>query len=157
MQGIKIIAVGRLKEKYLIDAQGEYLKRISRFCPVETKEIGEQRLPPEPSVAEIATVLKKEAVEITAAIPAGYAVAALCIEGKGYDSEGFSRLITGEGQNRIAFVIGGSNGLDGELKKSAGYRISMSGMTFPHHLARIMLLEQIYRGYMIDAGTKYHK
>ena len=157
MQGIRIIAVGRLKEEYFARAQGEYIKRISRFCPIDIKEIPGERLPDDPSPAQIAAALKKEAAAVRGQIPPGYAAAALCVEGKSYDSAGFASLLTGEAKSRIAFIVGSSYGLDMELEACADHRISMSLMTFPHHLARIMLLEQIYRGYMIDSGGRYHK
>lgn len=157
MQGIRLVAAGKLKERFLISAQNEYLKRISRFTPLEIRELAEERLPENPSRSEIEAALKREAALIRGEIPSGSVTAALCKEGKMYDSEGFSELLTGDMRGRLVFVIGSSFGLDEGFKGEAPLRISMSEMTFPHHLARIMLLEQIYRGFMIDTGGRYHK
>jgi len=157
MRGIRLIAAGKLKERFFISAEEEYVKRISRFSPVEIKEIAEERLPESPSGAEIEAALRREAALIRGAIPPQSVVAALCVEGEALDSGGFSALLTGDMRGRLAFVLGSSYGLDEGFKRRADLKISMSKMTFPHHLARIMLLEQIYRGFMIDSGGRYHK
>jgi 23S rRNA (pseudouridine1915-N3)-methyltransferase len=160
MLQIKLICVGKLKESFYADASKEYLKRLSAFCKIEIEEVPETRLSDSPSRAEIDAAMKAEAEAISGKIPKGAAVIALCIEGTETDSVGFAgrlgRLAT-EGESRLAFIIGGSNGLHPDIKARAKEMLSMSRMTFPHHLARIMLLEQIYRGFMIQGGGKYHK
>jgi 23S rRNA (pseudouridine1915-N3)-methyltransferase len=160
MQQIKLICVGKLKESFYADASKEYLKRLSAFCKIEIDEVPEARLPDNPSPAEIDAALKVEADAIAGRITKGSAVIALCIEGTETDSRGFAdrlgQLAVG-GASRLCFVIGGSNGLHPEVKAGAKLLLSMSRMTFPHHLARIMLLEQVYRGFMILGGGKYHK
>lgn len=160
MLGIKLITVGKLKERYYIDAVGEYQKRLTSYCRLELEQLDETRLPDSPSGREIENALDREARRIIKQIPQGSAVIAMCIEGKSYSSEEFARLLSGfadSGRSRLCFVVGGSYGLSESFKKSADIRLSMSEMTFPHHLARIMLIEQIYRGFMILEGTKYHK
>lgn len=159
MQRITIICVGKLKEKFYAAAVDEYRKRLSRFCKLEILELPENRLPEDPSPAEIRQALASEAELITSKLPHG-ALIALCIEGKELSSvalaEKMESLATA-GFSQLTFLIGGSCGLDEDLKQKADLRLSMSPMTFPHHLARVMLLEQIYRAYQIQAGTKYHK
>jgi len=120
----------------------------------------EIRLPSEPSQADISLALKKESVAIEAAIPKGAAIIAMCVEGKGISSEGLAKKLNDlsvSGVSKLCFIIGGSFGLSHELKAKADLRMSMSAMTFPHHLARVMLLEQIYRAFKIAEGGKYHK
>ena len=160
MQRITILCVGKLKEKFYLDAAAEYVKRLSRFCKLEIIELPEQRLPQTPSEGEIAQALDREAALIESRIWPGAAVIAMCVEGKPMSSEQladyFSRL-TVSGTSKICLLIGGSCGLSERVKQRAALRLSMSPMTFPHHMARIMLLEQIYRACQIAAGTKYHK
>ena len=139
---------------------GGYVKRLQRFCKLELVELPESRLPESPSPAEVQRALAAEAVAIRERLPKGGAVIALCIEGKPCPSVELSRRmeeLAVAGKTQLTFLIGGSVGLDESLKRQADWRLSMSPMTFPHHLARIMLLEQIYRAYQISAGTKYHK
>ncbi len=160
MQKITIICVGKLKEKFYIEAAAEYVKRLQRHCDLALIELPETRLGDQPSLAEIRQALSGEAELIRQKIPKGSAVTALCIEGKSCDSETLSRHLAEfalAGRSGVTFLIGGSFGLDDTLKKQADWRLSMSPMTFPHHMARIMLLEQVYRAYQIAAGTKYHK
>lgn len=160
MQKITIICVGKLKEKFYIEAAAEYVKRLQRHCDLALIELPETRLGDHPSDAEIRQALSGEAELIRQKIPKGSAVTALCIEGKSCDSETLSRHLAEfalAGRSGVTFLIGGSFGLDDTLKKQADWRLSMSPMTFPHHMARIMLLEQVYRAYQIAAGTKYHK
>ncbi len=160
MQRITVICVGKLKEKFYLEAAAEYQKRLSRFCRLEVAELPEQRLRDAPSPGEIEQALAREAEQIRGKLPAGAAVVALCIEGELRSSEALAQFLaeTGNrGQSALAFVIGSSNGLHPSLKAAAQLRLSMSPMTFPHHLARIMLLEQLYRGYQILEGGKYHK
>ena len=160
MQKVTILCVGKLKEKFYIDAAAEYVKRLQRLCRLEIVELPESRLPDEPSPAEIRRALQAEAAAIREKLPKGGALVAMCIEGKPCSSEELSRRLADfgvQGKTQITFLIGGSVGLDEELKRQADWCLSMSPMTFPHHMARIMLLEQIYRAYQIAGGAKYHK
>ena len=160
MQRVTVLCVGKLKEKFDLEAAAEYVKRLQRFCKLELVELPESRLPESPSPAEVQRALAAEAVAIRERLPKGGAVIALCIEGKPCSSVELSRRmeeLAVAGKTQLTFLIGGSVGLDESLKQQADWQLSMSPMTFPHHLARIMLLEQIYRAYQISAGTKYHK
>ena len=160
MQKVSIICVGKLKEKFYLEAAAEYCKRLQRHCKLEIIELPESRLNESPSPAEIKKALATEAVAIREKLPKGGAVIAMCIEGKTCSSEELSRRMVDfavTGKTQLTFLIGGSVGLDEELKRQADWRLSMSPMTFPHHMARVMLLEQIYRAYQIEQGTKYHK
>ena len=160
MQRVSIICVGKMKEKFYIDAAAEYVKRLSRFCKVEVIELPEDRLPESPSQAQINGALAKEAEMIRGKLPAGACIIAMCVEGKTRSSEELAKLMAdsaSQGGSHLVFLIGGSFGLHPSVKELAAVKLSMSPMTFPHHLARVMLLEQIYRGYQINAGSKYHK
>lgn len=160
MQSVTILCVGKLKEKFYADACAEYQKRLQRFCRLTLLELPEERLPDEPSEAQIAAALDKEADAILDKLPRGGSVVALCIEGKALSSVQLSETMSrwaSQGVSQLTFLIGGSFGLSKRVKQRAELRLSMSPMTFPHHLARVMLLEQIYRAYQIQAGTKYHK
>ena len=160
MQRVTVLCMGKLKEKFYIDAAAEYVKRLQRHCKLELIELPEQRLPDDPSPAEIQKALRAEGDAIREKLPKGGAVIALCIEGKPCSSQELSRRMADfgvQGKTQLTFLIGGSVGLDEDLKRRADWRLSMSPMTFPHHMARIMLLEQIYRAYQIADGTKYHK
>ena len=159
MQKVSILCVGKLKEKFYRDAVEEYSKRLQRFCKLEITELPETRLPEDPSPAEIKRALAAEANAIRQKLEGG-AVVAMCIEGQTCSSEALSKKLAAfalEGKSKVTFLIGGSFGLDETLKKQADWRLSMSPMTFPHHLARVMLLEQIYRACQIAEGTRYHK
>lgn len=158
MLEVKLICIGKLKEKYWRDAVAEYAKRLSAFCRFSIVELNEARLPQNPSEAEIARALEEEAKAISASVGRS-AVYALCIEGKMLSSEKLAAELEAAavgGASSVVFVIGSSHGLH-ESAKALGKRISMSPMTFPHQLARVMLCEQIYRAFSINAGTKYHK
>lgn len=160
MQRVMLICVGKMKERFYIDAAAEYVKRLGRYCRLEIVELPEQRLPEDPAPAEIQRALAKEAASIRTRVPPASALVALCIEGKQRSSEELAQLlgeVTRSGEKCLVFLIGGSSGLDEELKREAWVRLSMSPMTFPHHLARVMLLEQLYRGFQINEGGKYHK
>ena len=159
MQRITVLCVGKLKEKFYADAAAEYCKRLSRYCKIEVTELPETRLPEDPSPAEIKKALAAEATAIRQKLEGG-AVVAMCIEGQTCSSEALSKKLAAfalEGKSKVTFLIGGSFGLDETLKKQADWRLSMSPMTFPPHLARVMLLEQIYRACQIAEGTRYHK
>jgi 23S rRNA (pseudouridine1915-N3)-methyltransferase len=152
--------VGKLKEKFYADAAAEYAKRLSRYCKLTIRELPEERLPEHPSQAQIDAALAKEADAIREKLPAGACVVAMCIEGQMRSSDELAALVRtweSNGSKHLVFLIGGSCGLHPSIKQEAWAQLSMSPMTFPHHLARVMLLEQIYRAYQINAGTKYHK
>ena len=160
MQKVSIICVGKMKEKFYIEAAAEYCKRLSRFCKMEIIELPEDRLPEDPSKAQIEAALAKEAETIRAKLPSGAMIVAMCVEGKTRSSEELAALMAqsaNQGGSHVVFLIGGSFGLHTSVKALAAVKLSMSPMTFPHHLARVMLLEQIYRAYQINAGSKYHK
>lgn len=160
MQTVTIISVGKLKDAFFEMASDEYLKRLKAFAKVNVIEIKAGVLPENPSEGEINFVLEKEGNEILKKIPSSAKVVSLCIEGKLYSSEDMARLLSDtaiSGTSHIVFIIGGSFGLHEKVKARTDLRLSMSKMTFPHRLARIMLLEQIYRGFKINAGESYHK
>ncbi|MCF2618956.1 23S rRNA (pseudouridine(1915)-N(3))-methyltransferase RlmH [Oscillibacter valericigenes] len=160
MQKVTILCGGKLKETFYAAAVAEYQKRLQRHCKLEIVELPEQKLPDTPSPAEIDQALAREAATLEERLPRGGALIALCIEGTELSSEALSKKLsqlTAAGASQLTFLIGGSFGLHERVKARADLRLSMSPMTFPHHLARVMLLEQIYRAYQIDAGTKYHK
>ena len=138
---VKLICVGKLRENFYIEAFEEYRKRLGAYCKLECVEIAEQRLPDAPTARETENALEREGAEILRAIPSDAWVCALCVEGRQMPS----------------FLIGGSFGLSPAVKRRADQRLSFSQMTFPHHLARVMLAEQIYRGFKINEGSRYHK
>ena len=157
---IHIICVGKLKEKFYTEAAAEYAKRLGAYCRLTITELPEERLPQNPSQGEIDAALEREAGAILARLPKGAAVTALCVEGKPCSSEELAARLAawaGGGRSTLAFLIGGSYGLHPSVKARADWKLSMSPMTFPHHLARVMLLEQIYRGFKINEGSQYHK
>lgn len=160
MTNVTLICVGKMKEKFYIDAAAEYQKRLGAFCRLNLIELPEEKLPQNPSPALITAALRREAEAIRDKIPPNSRIVALCIEGRLLSSQELAKqLQTWEAgpTNKLVFLIGGSFGLDEELKGEAWVRLSMSPMTFPHHLARVMLLEQIYRAFQINAGSPYHK
>ena len=160
MMNVQIICVGKLKEKFYADAVAEYQKRLGAYCKLQILELPEEKLPQEPSRAQIEAALAKEANSIRAKLPPSASIAALCIEGQMRSSEelaGLLRSWENAPAKHLVFLIGGSYGLDRSLKSEAWVRLSMSPMTFPHHLARVMLLEQVYRAFQINAGGPYQK
>ncbi len=160
MLNVKLICVGKMREKFYIDAFAEYAKRLQAYCRLELLEIAEQRLGDRPSEKEIAAALEREGQEILKAVPPDAYLTALCVEGKQMPSEGMAELIAARensGRPKLCFVIGGSYGLSPSVKARADRKLSMSQMTFPHHLARVMLAEQLYRGFKINEGSMYHK
>lgn len=160
MLNLSLICAGRLREKHYIAAFAEYEKRLRPYCKFELTELPEERLPQNPAPAEVTAALAKEAADIKKHIPAGAYTVALCIEGSQLSSEDFSALLqrcANTGKSRVCFLMGSSFGLDEGLKRRSDLLLSLSKMTFPHHLARVMLAEQIYRGIMITEGAKYHK
>lgn len=147
---ISIICVGKLKEKYWQDAAAEYLKRLNRFAKVEIIELSESKTDD----------ISEESAAIISHIPKASFVVALDVLGKSFSSEGLAAFIsekTVSGVSHISFIIGGSNGFNDEVRKTADLRLSFSSFTFPHQLMRVILLEQIYRAFKINAGEKYHK
>lgn len=160
MLNIRIVCVGKLREQFYIDAFSEYSKRLSAYCKFECVELNETKLGSSPSDKEIAAALDKEASDIERAIGKDAYVIAMCVEGGQLKSEDFARKINSlavSGRGRLCFVIGGSFGISPKIKQRADIRLGMSEMTFPHHLARVMLAEQIYRAFKIIEGSKYHK
>lgn len=160
MLNITIMTVGKIKEKYFREAIEEYKKRLSRYCKLNIIEVKDEPTPDNPSDREKEAVLEKEGARIGEKLPKNAYVVALCIEGKMQTSEelaDFLQKTATEGYSDIVFIIGGSMGLWEEIKKRADLRISFSKMTFPHQLMRVILLEQIYRGFNISEGGKYHK
>lgn len=160
MISVTVIALGKLKERSMRDLCAEYEKRLSAFCRLQIVELTPERLSDRPSANEIARALEREAAQITAKIPANAYVFAMCIEGKQMPSESFSQKLSAlavNGISNVVFLLGSSFGLQETIKKQADFRFSMSEMTFPHQLARVMLLEQIYRAFQIESGGKYHK
>ena len=136
------------------------MKRLSTYCKIEITELPEAKRPSNPTDGDIKNALIKEAELIKEKIPKGAKIVAMCIEGKQVDSVGVASMLSdfaNTGASKICFIIGGSDGMDDSIKKTADVKLSMSKMTFPHHLARVMLLEQIYRGFKINEGGKYHK
>lgn len=152
-----MICVGKLKEKFYIDASSEYIKRLGAYGKVSVVELSEVRKSQNASPKEIDACLAREAEAIFAAIPKGSAVVALCVEGKELSSPEFAAAIGKMQAAKLTFVIGSSDGLHESVKKAANLRLSMSRMTLPHHLARVVLLEQVYRAMNILGGGKYHK
>lgn len=161
MQSVNIITVGKLKEKYLKDAVNEYCKRLNAFCKINVVELSEQRLSDNPSDKEIKNALSLEGKTMLSYIdkPMAYNFI-MCIEGKQMPSEKLAQSINEisvSGKSIINFVIGSSFGIADEIKAKADFKLSMSQMTFPHQLARVMLLEQVYRAFAINNHSKYHK
>ncbi|MBE7091493.1 MAG: 23S rRNA (pseudouridine(1915)-N(3))-methyltransferase RlmH [Clostridiales bacterium] len=154
---VRIVCVGKVKEGYFLSGIQEYLKRLTRFCKAEIVEIKEENFTENPSESEKQRILQKEGENILCALRGK--VVALCVEGKQTDSVGFSRILreVKDGGGEITFVIGGSYGLLEEVKQRADLRLSFSEMTFPHTLMRLILTEQIYRGFTIMQGSPYHK
>ncbi len=156
---ITLITLGKLKEKYLRDAVDEYAKRLSRYCKLEIVELNPIALPEKPSQSEVDVALLKEAELIEKRIPDGARVITLCVEGKSFTSEKLAEFVntnTNSGTN-MCFIIGSSYGLSEVVKQKSDVKLSLSAMTFPHQLFRVMLLEQIYRAFKINEGGTYHK
>lgn len=156
----QIIALGKLKEKYLTDAIREYEKRISGFAKLSIIELEPVRISENPSETEITAALDTEADKILSKIPKDSLIIAMCIEGKQFDSETFAKKLNDSainGKSNVVFIIGSSHGLSDKIKNIAQIKMSMSEMTFPHQLARVMLCEQIYRALTIINNRKYHK
>lgn len=159
MMRVDLICVGRLREEFWKNACAEYEKRLRAFCRFSITEIAETRLPERPSEHQIASALEAEGEKMLAA-SSGCEKIALCIEGKELSSVQLAARLEQnavQGTGKLAFFIGSSCGLGENVKSAADFRLSMSPMTFPHQLARVMLCEQIYRAFEINANGKYHK
>ncbi len=159
MANITLITVGTLKESYLKDAVGEYKKRLSQYARVDEVNIKEEKISNEDDPSEIRRALESEADKIIAAIPKGASKIALCVEGKQYDSVALAGLIGRmcDESGKIALIIGSSHGLSDRVKRECDVRLSVSALTFPHQLMRVVLYEALYRSFTILAGKKYHK
>jgi len=157
---ITLIAMGKLKEKFYTSAAAEYAKRLGGYCRFTLLELPETRLPEDPSPAEIAAGLEKEGDLILSKVPKGAWLCVFTPEGTMLSSEDFAKKlgqVKNGGKSVACFLIGSSFGIAPRVKAQADLRLSMGPMTFPHHLARIMVLEQLYRAEAIQAGSKYHK
>ena len=160
MLNIKFICVGKLRERFYIDAFNEYARRLSAYCKFECAELNETKLGDKPSDKEIENALVRESADIEKAIPKDAYVIAMCVGAKQLKSEELAQKINSlalSGRGKICFIIGGSFGLAESVKQRADMRLGMSEMTFPHHLARVMLTEQIYRSFKIIEGSRYHQ
>ena len=160
MFNITLITMGKLKEKFYLSAAEEYAKRLKGYCSFQLIELPEYRLPEDPSPAEIAAGLNREAEVIFAKIPKNAWFCIFTPEGKTLSSEVFAaklKEVKLAGKSSACFLIGSSFGIAPQVKEKADFKLSMGPMTFPHHLARIMVLEQLYRAEAIQAGSKYHK
>lgn len=159
MVGLKIITVGTLKEGYLRDAAAEYEKRLGGFCKLTSVTLKEEKLPDSPSDGEIRTALKRESERILAEMPKRAYKIAMCVEGKQLSSEELADKLeaVSASHGEVCIVIGSSHGLDDSVKSACDMRLSVSRLTFPHQLMRVILLEAVYRGFNIIKGTHYHK
>jgi len=160
MMNIEIIAVGSIKDAYLREGISEYMKRLSPFANVDIIEIKEEKLPDNPSPTEIQNALIAEGKRISYKLGNETYPIALAIEGNSCSSEEFALMINDiatYNSGKLAFIIGGSNGLSDAVKLTAKKRISFSRATFPHQMMRLIILEQLYRAFMILGGRRYHK
>lgn len=160
MLGITILTVGKLKETYWRAACDEYTKRLGAYCKLQVVEVDECRLPDNPSAAQIVSGTLTEGDQMLARVPANSFIISLCIEGREMTSQALAGQLEQlplQGKSHVTFIIGGSHGLSDRVKVRSHMRMSMSPMTFPHQMARVMLLEQVYRAMSINAGSKYHK
>lgn len=160
MLQVHLLCVGKLKESFYLEACREYQKRMGTQAKLVLTELAEERLPERPSPAQVEASLRKEAIAIEQKLPKTGRLIALCIEGRLLSSEALSDQVEDwmlAGSSCLSFVLGGSFGLHSSIKQRADLCLSMSPMTFPHHLARVMILEQLYRAFQISNGTHYHK
>ena len=159
MLNVTVITVGNLKESYLREASAEYEKRLGGFCKLELVQLKEAKLPESPTEAQISTALTAEGKQILAAIPSKAYRIAMCVEGQQLSSEQLAQRLEDIGQTHgaVCLVIGSSYGIAPEVKAACDFRLSVSKLTFPHQLMRVLLLETLYRSLGIAKGTKYHK
>lgn len=157
---IELLCVGKLKEKYLTMACDEYSKRLSRFCKLHITELKDESVGDQAAPSQIVQAMEKEGERLLSYISPRDYVVSLCVEGKNLSSEEFAEKmldINQLGASRLVLVIGGSNGLAEAVKKRSDFKLSFSKMTFPHQLMRVILLEQLYRTFKINANETYHK
>jgi len=157
---IELLCVGKLKEKYLTMACDEYCKRLSRFCKLHITEIKDEAVGDQAAKAQMLQAMEREGERLLSHIAPRDFVVSLCVEGKNLSSEEFAEKmleIAQVGAGRLVLIIGGSNGLSDDVKKRSDYKLSFSKMTFPHQLMRVILLEQLYRTFKINANESYHK
>lgn len=157
---IELLCVGKLKEKYLTMACEEYGKRLSRFCKLHITEMKDEAVGDNASQSQIAQAIEREGERLLAHITPRDYVVSLCVEGKNLSSEEFAdkmQDVAQLGAGRLVLVVGGSNGLSDAVKKRSDFKLSFSKMTFPHQLMRVILLEQVYRTFKINANESYHK
>ena len=160
MQTVNIICIGKIKEKYWTDAIAEYRKRLSAFCKFNVVELDEEKAQGNPNTAQISSILSAEGRRILSKLSNNSYVIAMCIEGKQLSSPELSDRLADvalSGKSNVDFIIGGSWGLSDEVKARADFKLSISKMTFPHQMARVILSEQIYRAFEIQSNGKYHK
>ncbi len=159
MTELTLITVGTLKEGYLREAVAEYEKRLSGLCRLQAVSLKEEKIPDEENPSAVSTALEREGARILSSVPEGAYTVAMCVEGKTMDSPSLARhLSEGAGRSgKLCFIIGSSHGLSQTVKKRADLRLSVSPLTFPHQLMRVMLAEILYRSFSIIAGKKYHK
>ncbi len=159
MLGVTVITVGTLKEAYLRDAAAEYEKRLGAFCRLNSVNLKEEKLPDSPSESQIASALRKEGERILAEIPKKAYKVAMCVEGKQLSSEELADRLgqIGVTHGEVCLIIGSSHGLDDAVKNACDLKLSVSRLTFPPQLMRVILLEAVYRGFNILKGTHYHK
>ena len=159
MVNLTVISVGTLKEGYLRDAVSEYKKRLLQYARVEEINIKEEAIKNEDDPSEIDRALDREAVKILPSIPKDSYKIAMCVEGKEYDSPSLARLLgnASDQKGKITLIIGSSHGLSNKIKQNCDFRLSLSKLTFPHQLMRVILFETVYRSFTILAGKKYHK
>lgn len=157
---IEILCVGKLKEKFWTSACEEYIKRLSRFCKLRITEVKDESVSEQASPAQIQQAIEREGARLDALLGTRDYIISLCVEGKALSSERFAERLADIqqlGAGRLVFVIGGSNGLSETIKKKSSLKLSFSEMTFPHQLMRVILLEQVYRAFKINANESYHK
>ena len=159
MLNVTVITVGTLKESYLREAAAEYEKRLGAFCKLDLIQLKETKLPESPTDAQIGAALSAEGKQILAAIPSRAYRIAMCVEGTQLSSEQLAKKLEEVGQTHgtVCLIIGSSYGISPEVKNACDYRLSVSKLTFPHQLMRVLLLETLYRSLGITKGTKYHK
>ncbi len=160
MLTVNIICIGKIKEKYWTDAISEYAKRLRAFCKFNVIELDEEKFSGTPNPSQIEGILAAEGKRILSKISGGDYVFAMCIEGRQLSSEELAERLSDlalTGRSTVDFIIGGSHGLSPEVKNRADFKLSMSRMTFPHQMARVVLSEQIYRAFEINSNGKYHK
>lgn len=160
MQTINIICIGKIKEKYWTDAISEYKKRLSAFCKLNITELAEEKTYNNPNPAQIQSILDAEGKRILSKVSDSDYVIEMCIEGRIISSPDLAEKLSDtalSGRSTVDFIIGGSWGLSDDIKRRSDFRLSMSKMTFPHQMARVVLCEQIYRAFEINNNGKYHK